>query len=229
MMHTSDERSTSSQAAREAVWSEFFHPQLGTIDAGRIIEALCETRAKLSAVEEEKAQALSGWGTSLKQWERTNNVNASLRKQIAADAQRVCSGCDAPRLKAIYAVIEGRVACCPDCSTLTVEERNAIRNAVQLKRESATPLIEAALAMAKAIEERRPWVAENTLVREARRYIGTMTQPPRVEEVPYGRCPICGGVGQFRERRLDGNDRCVHGHVYPSRDAVMRVATPEVL
>jgi hypothetical protein len=37
---------------------------------------------------------------------------------------------------------------------------------------------------------------------------------------PYGFCPTCGSPGQFRERRLHGNDTCERGHTYPSRDAV---------
>lgn len=36
----------------------------------------------------------------------------------------------------------------------------------------------------------------------------------------YGRCPKCNGLGAARERRPDGNDKCVNGHVYPSRDAI---------
>lgn len=36
----------------------------------------------------------------------------------------------------------------------------------------------------------------------------------------YGRCPKCNGVGVKRERRVNGNDECVNGHVYLSRDAV---------
>jgi hypothetical protein len=39
----------------------------------------------------------------------------------------------------------------------------------------------------------------------------------------YGYCPRCGGLGMSRERRLNGNDRCEHGHGYPS---VSAVATP---
>lgn len=42
----------------------------------------------------------------------------------------MCDGCDLPRIEAICAVIAGKVACCPDCSTLTVEERNRIRAAL---------------------------------------------------------------------------------------------------
>lgn len=37
----------------------------------------------------------------------------------------------------------------------------------------------------------------------------------------YGFCPICGGMGMARERRLNGNDICVNGHKYPSKDAVV--------
>lgn len=36
---------------------------------------------------------------------------------------------------------------------------------------------------------------------------------------PYGYCPICGGIGVKRERRLGGNDICVAGHTYPSAEA----------
>ncbi len=35
----------------------------------------------------------------------------------------------------------------------------------------------------------------------------------------YGFCPKCGKPGVSRERRLNGNDTCEAGHVYPSRDA----------
>ncbi len=37
---------------------------------------------------------------------------------------------------------------------------------------------------------------------------------------PYGRCPHCGAAGVSRERRLNGNDTCAGGHVYPSCAAV---------
>ena len=39
----------------------------------------------------------------------------------------------------------------------------------------------------------------------------------------YGYCPVCGGLGMSRERRLHGDDRCESGHMYPSSSAV---ATP---
>lgn len=52
--------------------------------------------------------------------------------------------------------------------------------------------------------------------------------------VRYGRCPICGEPGRFRERCINGNDRCVAGCTYPSSEAVypkppktLTVTTPE--
>jgi len=35
----------------------------------------------------------------------------------------------------------------------------------------------------------------------------------------YGHCPMCGAKGVSRERRLNGNDLCESGHIYPSRDS----------
>jgi hypothetical protein len=32
----------------------------------------------------------------------------------------------------------------------------------------------------------------------------------------YGYCPECGAKGVARERRPDGNDKCVNGHTYQS-------------
>lgn len=37
---------------------------------------------------------------------------------------------------------------------------------------------------------------------------------------PYGYCPKCGQPGHERERRPNGDDTCVAGHKYPSRDAI---------
>lgn len=45
-----------------------------------------------------------------------------------------------------------------------------------------------------------------------------MTQPSNEHE--YGYCPKCGIKGILRERRPNGNDKCMKGHTYPSRDAV---------
>lgn len=36
----------------------------------------------------------------------------------------------------------------------------------------------------------------------------------------YGYCPTCGAPGVERERRLNGNDTCTNGHVYPSAKAL---------
>lgn len=36
----------------------------------------------------------------------------------------------------------------------------------------------------------------------------------------YGKCPYCGAPGITRERRLNGDDRCMNGHIYPSRCAI---------
>ena len=49
----------------------------------------------------------------------------------------------------------------------------------------------------------------------------TPTIPEPQEVNAYGNCPHCGQPGQMRERRPDGNDTCVNGHVYRSRLAVM--------
>jgi len=37
-----------------------------------------------------------------------------------------------------------------------------------------------------------------------------------------GFCPQCGKQGVLRERRFNGNDRCVAGHVYPSSKATAK-------
>jgi hypothetical protein len=37
---------------------------------------------------------------------------------------------------------------------------------------------------------------------------------------PYDYCPECGARGARRERRLNGNDECERGHVYPSVKSV---------
>ena len=67
-------------------------------------------------------------------WDAMAHRAAIKRTQTALAAPEavdgICTGCDAPRHKAIAAVAKGGVACCPDCSTLTVADRNAIREAV---------------------------------------------------------------------------------------------------
>ena len=44
----------------------------------------------------------------------------------------ICTGCGHPRSRAIKAVIEGCVACCPDCDVLGMDDRNLIREVVAL-------------------------------------------------------------------------------------------------
>lgn len=39
--------------------------------------------------------------------------------------------------------------------------------------------------------------------------------------ISYGRCPHCGGNVVTRERRINGNDTCEDGHVYPSRSSIL--------
>lgn len=51
----------------------------------------------------------------------------------------ICTGCGAHRIAAITAVIRGLIACCPECSTLTMGERNTIRQIVA-ERLAAAPL-----------------------------------------------------------------------------------------
>lgn len=36
----------------------------------------------------------------------------------------------------------------------------------------------------------------------------------------YGYCPECGEPGESRQRLINGNDRCIMGHSYPSSDAL---------
>lgn len=82
------------------------------------------------------------------------SLDAQLIAAIAAppvrDAGEVeCTGCRTPRIGAIAMVICGKAGCCPDCSTLTVDERNEIRAAVVSDR-LATPPAEVTEAMVDA-------------------------------------------------------------------------------
>lgn len=49
--------------------------------------------------------------------------------------------------------------------------------------------------------------------------IGEAKMDDIIEDAPYGYCPICGAAGYSRERRPNGNDRCVNGCVYLSASA----------
>jgi hypothetical protein len=55
----------------------------------------------------------------------------ALPEPVAAPSA-VCTGCGTPRHEAISVIAAGSIACCPDCSTLTVEDRNAIRKVAAL-------------------------------------------------------------------------------------------------
>lgn len=41
-----------------------------------------------------------------------------------------------------------------------------------------------------------------------------------ISKVVRFRCPTCGAAEHSRERRPNGNSKCVAGHSYPSRDAI---------
>lgn len=56
-----------------------------------------------------------------------------------------------------------------------------------------------------------------------------MTDQSNTQAAPYGYCPECGEPGVTRERRPDGDDKCVNGHRYPSRNAHNAQPTPEPL
>lgn len=43
------------------------------------------------------------------------------------DSISVCKNCDTPVIDAVIAVVQGKAGCCPECTTLTVAERNKIR------------------------------------------------------------------------------------------------------
>jgi len=55
----------------------------------------------------------------------------------------------------------------------------------------------------------------------AEKTLGPATEGEGGEASPLGWCPVpgCGKRGASRERRLNGNDTCEAGHVYPSKDA----------
>lgn len=42
----------------------------------------------------------------------------------------------------------------------------------------------------------------------------------------YGRCPKCSGLVVSRERRPNGNDICMNGHTYPSKDTITMNSDP---
>lgn len=42
---------------------------------------------------------------------------------------------------------------------------------------------------------------------------------------PYGYCPKCRGRGINRERRINGDDTCENGHIYPSKESTKQPMT----
>lgn len=88
--------------------------------------------------------------TYRKAWEDSKAEVAALRRQVEeltkerdeARSKLDCIGCGGTIQDAIDAVLMGKAACCPDCSTLSVGQRNRIRN------------ILAAYAQARAAQER---------------------------------------------------------------------------
>lgn len=55
-----------------------------------------------------------------------------------------------------------------------------------------------------------------------------VAQPSQEPEAVYGYCPECGAKGVQRERRPDGNDKCINGHIYPSSKALTQPAQEPV-
>jgi hypothetical protein len=47
-----------------------------------------------------------------------------------------------------------------------------------------------------------------------------LEEPAQEPVAMYGHCPLCRAKGVSRERRLNGNDLCERGHIYPSRDSI---------
>lgn len=54
--------------------------------------------------------------------------------------------------------------------------------------------------------------------------VDTAGRDDKTGGAPYGWCPTCLARGATRERRPNGNDTCVNGHIYKSSDAVGSLA-----
>ena len=48
-----------------------------------------------------------------------------------------------------------------------------------------------------------------------------LAQPEQEPVAVYGYCPECGEKGVQRERRPNGNDKCVNGHTYSSSKSTL--------
>lgn len=62
-----------------------------------------------------------------------NHVQGDEPRADTTSAVATCTGCDSTRMMAIRAVMQGKQACCPDCSTLTIDERNEIRRGMNAR------------------------------------------------------------------------------------------------
>jgi hypothetical protein len=50
--------------------------------------------------------------------------------RIPAQSPLICSGCGSKQSDVIKMVVDGHAACCPDCSVLSVDARNELREAL---------------------------------------------------------------------------------------------------
>jgi len=76
---------------------------------------------------------------------------------------------------------------------------------------------------AKALRKRYPFLTidqAKSIVRWSINYYAGRTMPEIRLQPVYGYCPECKGHG---ERRLNGNNQCVNGHIYPSKDALTEI------
>lgn len=64
-----------------------------------------------------------------------------------AISNMTCDGCGSRPIAAVLAVVQGKVACCPDCNTLDGIERNQLREAISLQLVEVTDeMVEVALS-----------------------------------------------------------------------------------
>jgi len=107
---------------------------------------------------------LSDWPYKLKEAFRADieRARAALAQpEPVAAPSAVCTGCGTPRHEAISVIAAGSIACCPDCSTLTVEDRNAIRKVAALAQsepQGPVPITERLPGPEDCDAEGRCWV-----------------------------------------------------------------------
>lgn len=90
---------------------------------------------------------------------------------------------------------------------------------LRLIPEVGTRLIDAGVSPSFALEARSLLLALQVQIAARTEPRDAPKSKPNASSV-YGRCPKCGQPGLYRERRLNGNDTCIAGHIYPSREAV---------